>query len=321
MTSIQVYRWDQAPDAVRELREQVFIEEQGVPLELEWDDTDALADHFLMVSADGSKPLATARLYPDGVGGGSIGRLAVKMSERGQGLGQQLLRAVMSHAAPRYDYLMLSAQEYAIPFYERCGFYVCSGTYDDAGIPHRSMCCTAPALVLSRRPDSARPLTLGADTTVWAVRRASHYRDLVRALCHQTRRKLSLYDYQLSDELYDDDFIAESLSALARRHRHAEIRLLIHDDRSVIRRPHRLVRLMHRLPSNVHLRLINPDYPSPTTPFLLADDVGLAYRYESASADGFVSFNDRGQVRRLHEQFERLWSTGKTSLELRQLPL
>ncbi len=122
-------------EAVRLIRQQVFVDEQQVPAELEWDAADASATHFLMFMEQ--QPIGTARLLSDG----RIGRVAILAAGRGQGLGRRLMLAVMQHAQEAgMTRLTLSAQTHATNFYQRLGFVVCSDVYLDAGIPHQDMC-------------------------------------------------------------------------------------------------------------------------------------------------------------------------------------
>lgn len=130
---IRVAEW-RSTDALRDIRHKVFIDEQQVPAELEWDAEDAHATLFLL-SVD-NQPVGTARLLRDG----HIGRVALLSEARGKGLGQQLMRAVMTHAQQRdMKRLVLSAQTHALGFYSQLGFVSCSDVYPEAGIPHQEM--------------------------------------------------------------------------------------------------------------------------------------------------------------------------------------
>ena len=121
-------------DVCYDLRKEVFVDEQNVPLELEMDEYDAIATHFLL--RDGDTPLGTARLL-EKHGLAKIGRVAIVKSARGQGLGLRLMEAVLGEARRQgYDEAILEAQTYAIPFYERLGFVAEGDEFDDAGIPH-----------------------------------------------------------------------------------------------------------------------------------------------------------------------------------------
>ncbi|MEQ6887869.1 GNAT family N-acetyltransferase [Halomonas sp. CS7] len=117
-----------------EIRRVVFIEEQCVPVEEEWDGRDSACRHFLAVQ-DG-RPIGTARLLPDA----HIGRVAVLAEARGRGIGVALMRAAIE-AARRDGHLRveLAAQTHALAFYERLGFEAVGGEFMDAGIAHRNM--------------------------------------------------------------------------------------------------------------------------------------------------------------------------------------
>jgi predicted GNAT family N-acyltransferase len=118
-----------------DIRKVVFVEEQAVPLELEMDEYDDVAIHFLMRDAEGT-PLATARLL-DKHGLAKIGRVAVLKDARGLGLGLELMQFVLDEARRRgFAEAVLDSQTYAIPFYERLGFTAEGEEFDDAGIPH-----------------------------------------------------------------------------------------------------------------------------------------------------------------------------------------
>jgi predicted GNAT family N-acyltransferase len=121
--------------ALAAVRRAVFIDEQGVPEALEWDEFDALSQHLLAVSADGT-PIGCARLLPDG----HVGRMAVLPAWRGQGVGRALLAAVERLArAQGHRQLRLSAQIQAKAFYLDAGFGCVGEEYPEAGIPHIAM--------------------------------------------------------------------------------------------------------------------------------------------------------------------------------------
>lgn len=134
-TQVQQLSWQQGKTALQHIRRCVFIEEQHVPVELEWDDEDLDAAHFLLTQEDG-QALACARLLASG----QIGRMAVLAPYRAQGLGRQLLTFVIDWATQHgYPPLFLHAQNHAITFYESMGFVVEGDEFIDAGIPHHTM--------------------------------------------------------------------------------------------------------------------------------------------------------------------------------------
>lgn len=119
------------------LREEVFIQEQGFAPEEEWDDLDAGAEH-LLATRDGTA-IGTARLLKE-PGAGRIGRICVRKSARGTGLGAELVRAGIARLAEQgFTRIVLGAQVRAMGFYETLGFAPCGEVYDDGGVPHREM--------------------------------------------------------------------------------------------------------------------------------------------------------------------------------------
>jgi predicted GNAT family N-acyltransferase len=127
--------WGRDRGALRRIRLDVFVHEQGVPESLEWDDQDAAAVHLVALDGAG-RPIGTARLLPTG----QIGRMAVLPERRGQGVGSALLREILQIAADDgYPDIFLNAQTSALPFYLRAGFQPVGHAFDEAGIPHRRM--------------------------------------------------------------------------------------------------------------------------------------------------------------------------------------
>ncbi|MEU0277322.1 MULTISPECIES: GNAT family N-acetyltransferase [unclassified Streptomyces] len=130
------------------VRKQVFVVEQRVSEDIEYDGRDAWALQLLAIRADGV-PLGTARLLygpeaADRTGGdpsvGSLGRLAVVAEARGLGIGVALVRAVEDAARERgLTVVDLHAQSHALGFYERLGYAAYGPEFQDAGIAHRSM--------------------------------------------------------------------------------------------------------------------------------------------------------------------------------------
>lgn len=133
--SVRDAGWDRDRAALTAVRRAVFMEEQGVSAELEWDGLDDGARHFLALDATGH-PIGTARLLPDG----HIGRMAVLASWRGQGVGSALLRRAVDAAREQgFTAVELAAQTHAIGFYQRFGFTPYGAEFMDADIPHRNM--------------------------------------------------------------------------------------------------------------------------------------------------------------------------------------
>lgn len=127
--------WQQQGAGARAVRQQVFILEQKIPLDLEWDQMDALSLHAL-ASDWGGQIVGTGRLLPDG----HIGRMAVCKDCRGRGVGAALLRTLMAEARRRGDRsVLLHAQTSAVGFYQHFGFIGSGDEFFEAGISHLLM--------------------------------------------------------------------------------------------------------------------------------------------------------------------------------------
>ena len=132
---IRIVDWARYSGALSSLRHTVFVEEQGVPVELELDGEDAAAWHAPAFSGDGQL-IGTGRMLESG----KIGRMAVSQSMRGQGIGRGLLDALVAEARRlKFEEVSLGAQLAAVSFYERAGFMVYGDVFLDAGIDHRMM--------------------------------------------------------------------------------------------------------------------------------------------------------------------------------------
>lgn len=120
------------------VRYAVFVDEQGVPEDLEVDEYEDDATHFVAYDESGD-PVGAARLreYDDGVG--KVERVAVLESRRGEGYGDALMDALEDAARERYDELYLHSQLPAAGFYDRRGYEREGDQFDEAGIPHVAM--------------------------------------------------------------------------------------------------------------------------------------------------------------------------------------
>ena len=129
--------WQESQLALQAIRKTVFIIEQNVPEELEWDGLDAQCLHLLATDSQG-QPIGCARFLDDG----HIGRMAVASEWRGRGVGAALLRALLDIARRQsHAEVFLNAQTYAVGFYEKYGFERLGDEFLDAGIPHFKMRC------------------------------------------------------------------------------------------------------------------------------------------------------------------------------------
>lgn len=293
--------WQTSSTELSAIRHEVFVDEQAVPIELELDEHDAYCHHWLAYIDESA--VGTVRM----LGNGSIGRMAVRSGYRGQGFGKALLNAVIDYAKDQdWRILSLAAQDHAISFYAEAGFTAYGDIFIDAGIPHQSM-----QLLLRehRKLGQDSPKFVPADSVA-----------TVLDLCNQARRTLRIFSTALEPELYANDAVVSALSALARRHRQSEIRLLICDETALIESRHPLVALSQRLPSALPLRVLPPDFrPELDELFLLADRNGIFAYPENASNTAWCSYHLPPKVKDYQERFDRMWERGEPARHLRRL--
>ncbi|MBS4177375.1 GNAT family N-acetyltransferase [Lederbergia citrea] len=136
MKVVKVETNEQLQDAFT-IRKKVFVEEQHVPYELEIDEFEDDAAHFVIYDED--QPIGAGRFrFIDG--NGKVERICILPAFRGTGAGKRMMNAIEDYAhASEINVLKLNAQTSAIPFYEKLGYHIVSDEFMDAGIPHKTM--------------------------------------------------------------------------------------------------------------------------------------------------------------------------------------
>jgi YbgC/YbaW family acyl-CoA thioester hydrolase len=139
MVRIETGSWSDLGEQAGRIRTEVFLDEQKIPAEMEWDDADRTAIHAVAYNGL-DQPVATGRLLQASPGVARIGRMAVHRAVRGSGVGQRVLEALLSQAKARGDHeVMLHAQRSAEEFYLGMGFVPRGGPFEEAGIVHIEM--------------------------------------------------------------------------------------------------------------------------------------------------------------------------------------
>ena len=139
VTRMQLGAWSELQEGASKVRTEVFVQEQSIAREDEWDEADATAVHAVLYNRL-DQPIATGRLLQPAPGVSKIGRMAVRRAVRGAQHGAEILQALVQAAAQRGDReVRLHAQRSAEGFYRRLGFAVSGEPFDEVGIAHVEM--------------------------------------------------------------------------------------------------------------------------------------------------------------------------------------
>ncbi|HEY8587857.1 MAG TPA: GNAT family N-acetyltransferase [Rhodanobacter sp.] len=297
--------------ALLDLRETVFIHEQGVPEQRERDGLDVECWHVLARAADG-QPIGCGRLSP---AQHKIGRMAVLSEWRRQGVGVALLRELVRRAQSQgWPHVSLDAQVSALPFYEREGFVAYGEEFEDAGLPHRKMRRDLP-------PDQRDPAPL-RDVGALPATTGSETADARLRLLVDTRHRLRIHVPRLGNDAFATPEELGELRRIGISGRAAQIRILLHDPAAALRSDHRLVALAQRLPSAIEIRtpVEEADLAYPSA-YLLNDVGGYLFLPEADRPKGRAARADRASQVPLQQYFDEVWDRAEPARELHALRL
>lgn len=278
------------------VRATVFVEEQQVPVELEVDALDPVSCHVLALDADGHA-IGTGRLTPDQ----RIGRMAVLPQWRGHGVGDAMLKALISQARARdWNEVSLHAQLGARDFYVRHGFLPQGPHFEEAGIAHQTMCLHLSGHAEIDNLEAAVAITC--------------------AIVARARRRLLIHSRDLDAGLLDHPSVVEAMRRFATAHHEKQVLILVHDAMTAQRMSAPLLALAQRLPSVFQIREpsdpVDRNYPSA----FVVNDVGDSYfRLVDHRIDGEARLAQRARAQQLDDGFGRMWERSRECTELRAL--
>jgi predicted GNAT family N-acyltransferase len=306
--------WTTDLEALRAVREQVFVVEQQVPIEDEWDALDARSRHVIARDTT-ERPIGTGRLTPDH----AIGRMAVLAEWRGRGVGEAILKALLDQArALGYAAIETHAQTHAIRFYEKFGFEAYGDEFIECAIAHRMMRIELAALerrVLAALPPKPEPRVLIADDRDQTVAAIA---DLLADAAHE----LAIYSRDLDPGLLDVPPILDAIKRIALSGRRARVRILVQEPRKPLAGGHRLIALAQRLPSLIEFRTPEDEHDRQyASAFLINDRRGYLFRTLATRNEGEGSTYAPGRHAQLREYFDQVWERSAPSEELRKLAL
>jgi predicted GNAT family N-acyltransferase len=285
-----------ALDDLRAVREAVFVREQQVPLDLEWDKLDPFSQHVIARDQNGDA-IGTGRLTPER----KIGRMAVLPQWRNAGVGAALLQALLRLARDHgWKDVSLHAQVGAIDFYLRHGFVAVGERFHEAGIEHQAM-----------RRSLERPQAVADREAAVAI---------TSQLVIAARRRLWIYSRELDPGLLDDPRVLEALRGFATRGQGNEVQLLLQDAAAPQRAHAPLLALAQRLPSAFAFREVDDPVDRAYAAAFIANDAGGYYfRGLGHRFDGEAETDGSGRARQLAETFKPVWERSRPCTELRAL--
>lgn len=303
---INIVSWEEAQSALRLIRQKVFIEEQRVPEDLEWDGTDKIATHLL--GKEGNRPVACARITSDG----KLGRLAVLKEYRKHGWGSRLLKAaeqyLMEQKKPK---LYLNSQANSYYFYFQSGYRPEEEMFWDANIPHIRM-----QKVLNRPNSISNTFLLGLDDE-------SHYSDQPAASpawfqigSSQSRRSIDIIIKDLAHPLFNNSFCIDNLSQFVRQSQYAQVRVLINKEIPGLSE-HPIMLTQQRLSSRFKVRQIDDATNKEDKDNQILFDLSGYLRFDYQSS--YCNFNNKLSVSRHKAHFEQEWAKSKSLIEGRRL--
>ncbi len=296
-------------DAIRAVREPVFLVEQQVPPELEWDDLDPLSRHVLARDFDG-RPIGTGRLTPEQ----RIGRMAVLAKWRGKGVGEAMLMRLLDQARDMgYPQIELHAQTHAIPFYARAGFVAEGEEFMEAGIAHQIMrIALEPREAITRKPlpqSNEQP-----------VETFDECRAATLAVLKASRHRVCVLSRDLDPNLLSNEAALAEFRRVAVSGRGAEIRLIVQDPVAAMRTAGQLVALAQRSPATIAIRTPTEEIDlNHASAYLLNDSGGYLYRPLASRFEASTHLHAGGRNRQLQESFDKVWERSEVPVELRTM--
>ena len=309
--------WKDAEDDLRTLREFIFIREQNVPPELEWDGKDEDCIHLLARDSKG-RPIGTSRMTTDG----HIGRMAVLRAWRNKGVGSTMLTALTTIARARQlPRVQLDAQIQAIEFYQRQGFNTQGVEFMDAGIPHKHMTRVLPSLNEGLNINDLQNQMLGENRELIRLESRDDNRLAVNRMVEQGQFTLRLFTPNLDPRIFDTIEFIEATKKLALTSTHTKVYILIIDPTLAVTRGHRIVELARKISSHIFIHRADEEDQDRVDSFMIVDDVGIIHRPHADRYEGSVEFNNPGRARLLTKEFKDAWERSVPEPELRRLHL
>ena len=145
--------------------------------------------------------------------------------------------------------------------------------------------------------------------------------ELAVELCNEARRTIRILSPDLDHQVFDSEVLCDKISALARRSRYSDVRILVKDTRAIVQRGHRLLELSRRIPSLVHIQVLaeHPEMNDDT--MVIRDRDGLLFKPGDSEHQGIVEPDSKATAKGYIERFDELWERSVPDSQLRRLGL
>lgn len=301
-------------DDLRNVREAVFVVEQQIPKDIEFDNIDPSCYHFIARDVH-HNAIGTARLSPDQ----KLGRMAVLPEWRNKGVGKALLISAIDKARKLgWTEIFLNSQVAATGFYEKAGFVKQGQLFNEANIPHQTMyLAITPINVEARRP---APKPRQDSIPAVKTRSLDEITPPVIELINNASRQICIYTLDLDYHLYGQSGVIAALKQFAISTRGGSISIIIHDVLAIPSQAHPIFELAHRLPSTFLLRTpVEVEDLKYSSAFIANDREGYLFQLFNNRYQADWSPNLPSRNRQLVDEFDRIWQRSRPCSEFRVL--
>ncbi|MBL7004103.1 MAG: GNAT family N-acetyltransferase [Gammaproteobacteria bacterium] len=301
-TEYQICTWPKFEEQIRDIRTAVFINEQQVPEELEIDEQDQTCLHIVALIE--GIVVATGRLLDDG----HIGRMCVLKGFRNQGIGLTMLELLIDAAEDKgIKEVKVNAQLTALSFYQQVGFHICSDTFVDAGIAHKSM-----SLYLEP--------VIGENKLELAFDNRELCKEIILSQIKQAKHQINIFTQNFEPELFNQPSIYHFIQHLITRNRRVKVRIICQDASLAVHEGHYLIRLAQNYTSFVEIRTpVTKELKGFQQSWLMVDDYAYCHIQNVTRYYGTACFNNRLKVKESLEFFNLAWEESEIDQTTRRL--
>ncbi len=163
--------------------------------------------------------------------------------------------------------------------------------------------------------------TLGKSTDALVIEGHENISQVIAHMAAQARQKIDIFSAELDHRIFDNNDVAKALSDFARCNRKSNIRIVVKDSAKLVHLGHRLLALSHKIPSYVHIQVINKDYRDINRMFIVMDDVGYIEQPVPDVEKFKACYRSIPQGPENALLFDQIWNKSENDVNLRSLKL